>query len=357
MKITYQPVSFQDVIDDIQIEGDKYGVAQRSLVSARKEAFLANPFLEDKNATMLLLARVDDVVCGKRMFYPTKIRANGDVFTALGGSNYYVHPDFRKYALGGSMIMSAAKKANVFMLSAGCSDDSLKIYEAMKAVRFIFPQYTLPTRVFSHSKINGLQLAGSYVKRILTNARLLCRYKSIKRYAEKLNEKFVVKDDKDIPSWAEEMVLNDCHPYMEYHNRKWLQWNLDSNFCGGPESGNIQKFFSVFYQGSPVGFFMITERMRQDGVIGFVQEWQSSDSSLLSDTEILTMALMHFSKKVDYVTVASADEKTQNDLSNLGFIENGKANIVLKDLLKKYEDVGDISKWRIRLGYADYIMS
>lgn len=353
MKITYQSVSFQDVIDNIQIEGDKYGVAQRSLVSARKEAFLANPFLEDKNATMLLLAKVDDVVCGKRMFYPTKIRAKGEVFTALGGSNYYVNPDYRKYALGGAMIMSAAKKVNVFLLSAGCSEDSLKIYEAMKAVRFIFPKFTLPTRVFSAT----FQPSGNYIIRAWNNARLVVRYKRVKKYSDQLNEKFIVKEGTIIPNWAEEMVLNDGHPYMEYHNRDWLQWNLDYNFGGSPESGNIQKFFSVSYQGKPIGFFMITERLRQDGVIGLVQEWQSSDSSLLSDADIMVLSVKYFSKNVDYITVASADEKTQDTLSKNGFIKNGTANIVLKDLLKKYDDIDDMSKWRIRLGYADYIMS
>jgi len=357
MAITYQKISFQDIIDGSHIEGDIYGIAQRSLLKARKDAFLANPFLEDKNATMLLLAKVDDVVCGKRMFYPTKVRANGDVINTLGGSNYYVHPDYRKYALGGSMIMSAAKKANIFMLSAGCSPDSLKIYEAMKAVRFLFPQYTIPTRLFPHCRIKGLRMMAGLLKGAWNNTKLIAVYKKVAQASKRLNEQYVVKELSKVPEWAEAMVLNDGHSYMEYHNKEWLQWNLDYNFGGGPETGNLQKFFALYEQEQPIGFFMITERIRKDGNIGFVQEWQTANPSKLSDADLLMMAICHFSENVDYITIATAQQETQTTLLKYGFVENGKANIVLKDLLKKYEDVGDINKWRIRLGYADFIMS
>lgn len=356
MKISYLPVTFQDAINGTQIEGDVFGVAKRSLMGARREAFLSNPCLNNKDSLMLLLAQADGVVCGKRMYYPTRMMANGEIVNTIGGSNYYVHPDYRKYAIGGALIMHAAKKANNFMLSGGCSPDSLKIYEAMKAGIFQFPQLKLPMKPFAcfhYSGIKGIVLS---LREIFYNAPYYLKGKKSIRASFEKSKRFVVREVKEVPEWAGEMVKNDAHPYKELHDRQWLQWNLGYNFCGDASTGNIQKFLEFYHDDKPVGFALLTERKRNGVTVGCVQEWQSADESLLSESEIYYLSIQHFSKNVSYIKIATVSEAVIDEMKKNGFRDDGMANIVFKDLLKKYEDINDISKWRIRLGYADVIM-
>jgi GNAT superfamily N-acetyltransferase len=356
MKISYLPVSFQDAINDTQIEGDVFGVAKRSLTGARREAFLSNPCLNNKDSLMLLLAQADGVVCGKRMYYPTRMMASGEIVNTIGGSNYYVHPDYRKYAIGGALIMHASKKANNFMLSGGCSQDSLKIYEAMKAGIFQFPRLSLPMKPFAHQHYSGVKGLVLSLREIFRNIPHYAKSgKSVHSSIEK-SRMFVVKEVKEVPEWAGEMVKNDTRPYKELHDRQWLQWNLDYNFCGDASTGNIQKFLEIYHRGEPIGFALLTERKRNGITIGFVQEWQSADVNLLKESDIYYLSIVHFSKDVSYIKIATVSEAVIDEMKKNGFKDDGMANIVFKDLQKKYEDINDISKWRIRLGYADVIM-
>lgn len=47
-------------------------------------------------------------------------------------------------------------------------------------------------------------------------------------------------------------MLNDGHKYMEAHDHRWLQWNLDFNFRGLPQ--DIQSFYIIKELGNPIGF-------------------------------------------------------------------------------------------------------
>ena len=357
MKISYLPVTIQDAINGVQIEGDVFGVAMRSLTKVRREAFLSNPCLNNKDSLMLLLAQVDGIVCGKRMFYPTRMMANGEIVNTIGGSNYYVHPDYRKYAIGGALIMHAAKKANNFMLSAGCSKQSLKIYEAMRAGIFQYPRLMLPMKPFAHRQYSGVKGIALSLREVFHNAPYYVKGKISSRNLIEKSKSFEVKEVKDVPAWVGEMVKNDPHPYKELHDSQWMQWNLDYNFCGDSSTGNIQKFLEIYHKGKPIGFALLAERKRYGLTIGSVQEWQSDDEKILSESDIYYLSIQHFSKGVSCVKIATISEKVIDELKNNGFRDDGKANIVFKDLLKKYEDINDISKWRIRLGYADEIMS
>ena len=61
---------------------------------------------------------------------------------------------------------------------------------------------------------------------------------------------------------------NDGHKYMEVHDHKWLQWNLDYNFCGG--INNHQSFYIIKRDGNPVGFFMLKFRH-------YAEKWRMKD--------------------------------------------------------------------------------
>lgn len=355
MKISYLPVTFQEVQNGITIGGDEFGIAHRSLTSARREAFLSNPCLNNKESVMLLLAQAEGVICGKRMYYPIRFMANGEVVDSIGGSNYYVHPNYRKMGIGTKM-MDYAIKHGLFMLSAGCSNDSLNIYKKMKAGIFLFPQLSLPMKAFAHHHYSGIKGVALSLREICHNLPYYIKgKKSIQSSIEK-SKHFVVSEVKEVPVWAGEMVKKDSHPYKELHDSSWLQWNLDYNFCGDPSTGNIQKFLEIYHEGKPIGFSLLSERKRYGLTIGFVQEWQSADENLLRESDIYYLSIPHFSKDVSYIKVATVSETVINEMKKNGFKDDGIANIVFNDLIKKYDDINDISKWRIRLGYADVIM-
>ena len=86
-------------------------------------------------------------------------------------------------------------------------------------------------------------------------------------------------------------------------------------------------------------------------------EWAISPSSELEEGDIYRMAVPTFNKKVDIIEYATDDQKVVRKMKKYGFIPHGFAHIVLKDLAKKYKDIGDMSQWRIRFGYSDVFLT
>ena len=142
-----------------------------------------------------------------------------------------------------------------------------------------------------------------------------------------------------VPDWVADLALNDGHRFMEYHNRDWLQWNLDYNFKGDKE--DVQALYIVKDGERNLGFFMIKERKRESAgalrniILGSIVEWGTADESLLSEKDLILLAIPRFSKAVD-----------------LGF-----AHVAFKDKKKKYPEAKDPRNWRLRLGYADVILT
>ena len=173
---------------------------------------------------------------------------------------------------------------------------------------------------------------------------------------------FTIKEECMVPEWVNDIVLNDGHKYMEVHDNKWLQWCLDNKFHG--EDGNVNRFYSVFRQGEPMGFFMIKERVVLNEqrsysplLYGTVVEWGTKDDSVLSEIMLDKMAVCQFSKQVDVIRVATDNDKTSKQLSKLLFRQHGNSYIAFKDLKKVYSDASNPSLWRLRFGYADSIFN
>ena len=355
MNIKYQQITYQDARAGLQVENDVYSYANGDLYSCRKNAFLNNPFLKDESTCMLLLARVDDIVVGKRLFYSTKIKVGEEIIDATSGSNYVVHQDYRKYGLGGAMIMHAAKKKNNFLLSAGCSENSLEIYKALNAVRVYIPMYrqckckvlninSTSFRTFCSSSLTSL------FNFLLIPFMLVSKIKS-----KSVTDKFTVLELTAVPQWIEDMVLADEHKYMEFHNKDWFEWNLKYNFSG--DNDDRQSLFAVKKEGVEVGFYFIKERKLGSRIVGSLVEWQTSDEGKLSEEEIIMLALSSFSKRVCDIQIPTFSESFKRNRFLLGFRATRPANIVFKDLCKKYPDSSDVNLWRLRMGYADVIMS
>lgn len=355
MDIRYQIVTYRDVKDCISIENDEYELASRSLTQCRKDAFLNNPFLSDEASCMLLLVRVDNIVVGKRLFYPTKIKAGDEIIDATSGSNYLVYQDYRKYGIGGALIMHAAKKKNNFMLSAGCSDNSLEIYKALNAVSVYIPMYLQCKSKAIEIKFDSFKiLCSSSLKSLLNTLQLPFVLVSLIK-SKIVKDKFSISELTTVPQWVEDMVLADGHKYMEFHNRDWFEWNLKYNFSG--DDGDTQSLFAVKKDGEIVGFYFIKERRHGSRIVGSLVEWQTANENILSEEDIIMLALSSFSKKVSDIQIPTFSEIFKRGRFLYGFRDTRPANIVFKDLCKLYPESSDINLWRLRMGYADVIMS
>ena len=158
------------------------------------------------------------------------------------------------------------------------------------------------------------------------------------------------------------MVLNDGHKYMEVHDQKWMQWNLDFNFYN--KEGDIQSFYAVYNGDIPVAFFMTKERYRplaggklKNIIIGSIMEWGVSSRTDLCESDIYIMASKTFSKSVDIVEFATTNKDVIKKMKSYSFIPHGFAHIAIKDLKKQFKDVNNIELWRIRFGYADVFLT
>lgn len=355
-------VTYQEVIDGYEPENDDWGVAAYTLAEPRKSAFLNNPLLVDKSKTMLLFAIEDGRIVGRSMFLPSKFKA-GDVFIdAVCGSAVMVADEYRS-SDAGILLMSYAmqhKELNV-SIGSGFSREAVKCHKALGSKLLTFPRLV---QIRSFTKILPevgvpVWMAKSigWIGDILT-----APFRSlISLQGRKLRKHFTIKRVEIVPKWVDDIVINDGHRYMEVHDHKWLQWNLDNKFHDHID--NTTSFYTVEYNGENIGFYMITERYGfvnsnpSEGIVfGSIVEWGTKDENKVSEYQLQLMALTSFSDKVDLVFTSSTDNSVVNKLKRLFIIPKGEVEISFKDMTKNYKDAKDKNLWRLRLGYADTIL-
>lgn len=337
------------------IPDDRYHIAAEVLTPARINMLLSCPFNKDEEACAIDMVTVNGIVGGRCTTFITKMKIGDDIIPVISGSSYEVAEPYRHLAIGSELFMHFAKNRKYKLtLAAGISDMALPIYRKVRFHILEFPRFMLPLNVKSILRTKHLGWASG-----LVNLPLKVHYGFIMRRSKSLSHKYTIKKVNEVPKWVDDIVLNDGHKYREYHNHEWFQWNLDNNVYNDNRCN--QSFFCVFHNEEPLGFYMITERFREeasslkDVTIGEIVEWGSNDESRLKESQIILLALGCFSENVEIIVTATADAATASIIKKFGFIKHGYSHIALKDNTKQYRDAADISKWRIRLGYADFI--
>ena len=359
MEITNQFVTYQEVLDGDIIENDPYQLTRTS--DEKKRTFLSNPNLTDYTQKMYILKRVDGVVGGFRISYPTKFKAGNEIFNSVGGCSLTVKEEFRHLGIGADILLySTMNKEDKYLLYAGISEMALPMYKKLRFNIFKYPSIWQPrnTRFLFQTKgCKGFALSSlSFLGNCILKPFLL--YVDIK--SRQSRKGFRIEQLNAAPEWITSMTLNDGHKYTEVHDKAWFDWTLNNIFHAYPE--NVTKLFGIYKGEIPVGFFMTKERLNHfeekhiDRLIfGSVVEWGTADEKTLSEKQIIKMALNTFSKNVDIVTYASTNEDAIKYLKRLGFVHHGFANVVFKDKTKSLSDVGDVKQWRIRSSFSDVI--
>ncbi len=345
------------------LDDDKYGVAAYVLTKERKKACLDCPFNTSEDNPALYLEVVDDVIAGRNQMFGTRIKVNDEVIPCGTGSSLEVEKVYRKLGLGASIMMFFTRNSGYdYYLASGISDEALPLYERLKYHVLPFPRimFLNNSRCILESK--GLKGGLLKLSTAIVNVFLLYFKNNNRKVASKISKQFTLRLENKVPEWVDEITLHDNHKYMEVHDHKWFQWNLENNFHGLPQ--DKQWFYGIYKDNEPIGFFMTKQRYRETAggaihnvVIGSIMEWGTKNESILSETEIYKLAFSTFDRNVDIIETATANNDAVKQMKKSGFIPHGKAHIAFKDNTKKFKDASDINLWRVRYGYADVILT
>lgn len=359
-KDTLSPIliTYKQVKDNqIDVGNDKYGLAHYVLVDERKKVCLSNPFnLNDKNPAFYFIKDGDDVV-GRFQFLSSRMKMGDEILPCGTGSALEVVEHYRKLGVGADIMTYFSFNSGYdLFLTAGISSMALPLYKALKYVMLEFPHLIClyhPFRFFRYRGVNKIMYPLLYLCeipfRFLHSIHI--------RNSIKLQKKFIIEKEKNVPEWIDDIVLKDGHKYMEVHDSKWMQWNLDN--CFHADKTIRQVFYSIKYKESNVGFFYLTERkqIKTDAsssyINGYISEWGTANESLLSESDIYKIALGFFSNDVSVINISTSEEAVVRTFKWKGFIQKGVSNIALKCDKKKYPGISDINQWRVRRGYAD----
>lgn len=361
--VTYKSITYKQVREGINIPNDDYGIAAYTLTSARKKAFLENPFLTNYDTPMVVLGCVDDVVGGRAMQYPVLFKAGEDIVSCCSGSSLEVESKFRHMALATDIVLDPItnKRADTIIYS-DFSEDGLKVYKALRFHLFAMRKFMQPRNMNFFCQMLGLHGISLRVVSTMANIFVKPTVMLMSLLFGRTKKGFSVEKLDIVPKWVDDIVLNDGHKYMEVHDHRWLQWNLDNMFHEGKR--NINSFYAVLGNGIPVAFFMTKERQTSikvrkiDNIItGKIVEWGIKKGVNLSESDIYKMALKTFSKDIDLVQTFTNDERTIKSLKKLCFFRHKEHYIAFKDLTKQYKDSKDPALWRLRYGYSDSIFN
>lgn len=360
MEFKTRQVTYKEILEGYKPQNDRFGLVAYFSESRRK-AFFANPNLVNQDECVLNLEMVDDVIAGRTMAYPTKMKIDNDIVDASSGSALDVAEEYRPMGIGATLMMNVVSMADKYLIFSGISTQALPLYKKLRYHVLEFPRMMLPRNAKPILRSKGISGMGLSFTSFFVNIPLLLLKKMTEIKSKSLKKRLEVKEERIVPKWVDEITLNKKWKYMEVHDYNWLQWNLDYNFCGG--NRDCQYFYSIYKDEHPLGFFMIKERKRlnagslKDVIIGSIVEWGSYDENALSEAMINTIALTYFSKDVDIIEFASADSDTIKKMKRLGFLKYDDAHIVFKDKTKHCKDAKDINLWRVRFGYSDVVLS
>ena len=326
-----------------------------------RETLLACPNNDDELKTAMYFYSDDNIAVGRVFLFGTKLKLDNQIIPAQAGGGMFVVEDYRIKGLGADMLMDVkASKEYDFKINALMTAMVVPMFKKMKYTFFDIPQYVFinNTKPILESRGFGGGLLSISVFFTDLPVRVIKWINSIRRKV--LLNKYDIRRETVVPQWAEDMVVNDSHKYMELHNREWLQWNLDYNYNGF--SGDRQSFYAVYNKkGEAKGFFMTKERFEENAgvyhntVRATIVEWATTDERL-KEADLNLLALSTFSKKIFMVHTVTTDNTTAKRLKRMGFVRHGLLEMNFLDKKNRFDDISNIDLWRIRYGFGNTII-
>ncbi len=355
--ITYNQLSKNNwMVDD-----DCYGLGAFVDDNVRK-TFLDCPNNDDGEKTAIMFALDEGRIVGRHLLYGTTIRMGETTIKAQSSGSTEVHESQRGKGIGTKINRYTLNNDEYpiylcSLLSASClslmskPENDCVIFDFPRLVKIINTEPIFVRKTNSSVLIKIGKCLGNLAIRILDipNQFRLLRLKKV----------YKVKPLNTVPEWAGDMCLNDGHKYSEYHDSAWLQWCLTHNLSGRKE--DIQRFFGIYKDDKPAGFFFTKERMNKDEnydkefLYGTVCEWAATDKDL-GEADINLLATETFSRKCFHVLTVTDDPNTEKSLLRMRFMHHGRMQMGFKDKLHQFPEMSDQNLWRIRYGCCNSIL-
>lgn len=343
--------------------GDDYGVISDYFNNNTKKALLSNPNYDNDTKTVLNVVIYKDEIVGRHMLMPTQIKIGDRTVKAQTGGGHEINDRFQGKGFGTLVVHDTILNSEYpIYIGQLYSSGAISILKKMDICIFGKPLYNKDRKkrsVLVAKGYRGIRLAwhsfwGDLRLRFAEIPNMIRFYK--------LKYKYTIKQEKEIPEWITEMVLQDGHKYMEIHDREWFQWNLENTFSSNAHDKNY--FYAVYEKdGTPAGFYMTKERFEENKkgtfknlVRGTVVEWGSSNECKLSEFDLNIMALFTFGKQVDKVNTVISSSNGELEMKKLGFEFRGIYQMTFKPSADCEEEMRNQENWRIRYGGCNTIL-
>ena len=332
MNVEYRFLSISELGNYLSYpDGDSEKILSSGL-DLYKTSIVKNPN-RSNNDFVVCLAIADNKIVGRFMLFQTKLKVETEVIEVQTGGGILVKENYRGFGIGKTLIQIVL--CNDFHLGALYTRAAYNIVKKTETMLEI-PQYVK----FLHHGI----------KKILDIPILITQF-LLRKY-------FYIEKLSIVPNWVNDMIINDNHKYMEVHDASWLQWSLDNNATGN--MNDYQSFYAIYNKTKqPVGFFMTKVRtIKQEGRFykkANLVEWASLSKRYLDEADINILALSTLDSSIEKFWTISENEYTAKKLKRYFFKRKGWFAISVGKN-QRFEDIGDVNKWRIRYGCCNTIL-
>lgn len=359
--------SIDDIKKGLTIQYEDSFCVLSSRTSTIEQVIINNPFSLDDQERLQTLAIVGNTIAGIIYHFSLLIKVNNKLYNTRSASYLVVNENFRKiFLIGIKLTEQCYLQDSDFFISGGVSKYAMPIHKYFGAKEFILPRYIFLNNC--KSLINGkLHLKGILLTifSFIINLPLFLRKVLLKIYIKIRYYDLTVEEVNHIPKEIESIVNKNPSRFQEYHNNKWFEWALNNKF-GKDE--NFQKHFFIVKnkKNSIIAFFFTYDKYYDiiKGIkniyIGSLMEWETGDSKILSEKNLLLIALMTFHRKVDLIECATNNRSIIRLFKTIGMIHQGQKNMIVKHssefLPDEFIGFDNIDNWRIRPAVGDTIM-
>lgn len=305
-----------------------------------------------------VIACDEDKVIGSGFHFPTRLIINNSIIRSLSCSTLSVSEEYRKRGIGssihgvrmqhsesGSIIIGSMSRMQYSIMqrlnaTVFFSARMLRLRHSVQALRLFLP----------HSIAFVISLFVDFL--LLLHVMILRLFAKIMGYSKYTFSRVEKADD------AYNKIFDiDKHRYKECHDKRWMNWMLESN----PD-------VSLYYikkHDDIVGFVVLKDTYYETATRGLknikirsVVEWESVDD-FLTDFKICLFASL-LKGDYDVIEICNYRPASVKKLKSVGFIQVGQGNSLLRlsddSPLLKCDGIKDASNWRLRPAAGDNIL-
>lgn len=313
-----------------------------------------NPFVDDRLEGGAIEGYVDDNLGGSVYVFPMHLYADGEIYSFMSGSTFWVNKKFRKYELG-MMIPEKMLEMSSNYILGGVSPEAQPVYQYYGFQSFNLKRYVyiVNSHFLVSQKMKGL------LAKVITSAsdiglHMVYRALKAKFWMKYRRFRIIERNVSEIDfTSVEHVVKAGGERFMELHDRPWIEWVM--NFDGAEHH-----FYEVYLNNLMVGFFinkivfreLLNGRYRNVNY-GAIIEWGSADQNILKDSDLCALAVSKFGTTVDAIAMCSMEEMFFTEIPSVFKRRMRDLNfeIILDD--KQFPGYEISRNWRIRPAYGD----